>query len=768
MEDKPMALTVLLQNIPLELRQVPRWTLWKYMNVGTGETARYTKVPFQTNGKPASSSNASTWTDFHSAEATYKQGHYDGLGFVFTGTDNLCGIDLDDVYSEQQGLNEFAQSIVDKVQGYVEVSPSGTGVKIFTRANVQVAHVDHAIGLEVYGKGRYFTVTGNHLTGSIPTNEQDLTGIISARTIINSGDWFENYNPPVEGYDLHRVETEILAHIDPNTGYDEWLRVGFALYHQFEGDYEALELWDRWSDNDGKCASYTAGLCESKWKTFKGEGATLRSLIFMVNKQKRDDALAKGEIILNQEPVLNAESFLESEHSCAEGTALVHYAGDFFRYKGTHYDSVEEATIRSHIYKYLSRCKKQDKKGNIISFAPNPATVSAVVDATKALTHLENVANTKPPVWLDGYASTRPEASKLISLQNGLFHLEDSVLLPHSLGFFTQNSLPFQYDPLATCPQWEKFMRDVWPDDQQSIDTLQEIFGYILSGDTSQQKFFNIIGPRRSGKGTINKILVSLLGLHNTVAPELGELCDTFGLQPWLGKLLASFTDARAPERNRSAVVSQLLRIVGGDTITVNRKNKESWDGYLPTRIMIYSNEVLQLTENSNALTGRMIVLKMKTSFYGREDTNLSTRLMEELSGIFNWAMQGLHRRQERGGYFVQPESGKDLLHTMESLGNPMGTFVEDTLIDDPTGAVRKDYLFACYRKWSQKHGLHAGNELTFAKKFLAATQEMAIGQTRVNMDGIRRPCYTGVSFTAPAQKYIDQQAFFELDNDDY
>ena len=122
-------------------------------------------------------------------------------------------------------------------------------------------------------------------------------------------------------------------------------------------------------------------------------------------------------------------------------------------------------------------------------------------------------------------------------------------------------------------------------------------------------------------------MLVDLLGQHNTVAPQLEELCDTFGLQPWLGKLLASFTDARAPERNRGAVVSQLLRIVGGDTVTVNRKNKEAWNGYLPTRLVIYSNEVLQLTENSNALTGRMLVFKMTKSFYNREDTELAGKL---------------------------------------------------------------------------------------------------------------------------------------------
>jgi putative DNA primase/helicase len=330
------------------------------------------------------------------------------------------------------------------------------------------------------------------------------------------------------------------------------------------------------------------------------------------------------------------------------------------------------------------------------------------------------------------------------------------------LGLYTQNSLPFAYDPRAKCPLWEKFLDDVWGVDQQSIDCLQEMFGYILSGDTSQQKFFNIIGPRRSGKGTINKILVALLGQYNTVAPQLEELCDTFGLQPWLGKLLAAFTDARAPERNRSAVVSQLLRIVGGDTITVNRKNKESWNGYLPTRIIIYSNEVLQLTENSNALTGRMVVLKMTNSFYGKEDTGLSNKLMTELSGIFNWAMTGLRRRTERGGYFIQPDSGKELLETMEEMSNPIGTFVDQVLEYNINGEVDKDAVFICYKRWAVKHGLNPGNDLSFKRRFLAATQDKGVQSSAVRVDGKRQHKYVGIQLTEKAQAYVSKQLFFE------
>ena len=764
--NKPKTLPVLFQNIPLGLRSIPRWTLWNYVLIGEEDTQRWSKLPVQPNGKAASSTNPTTWTDFLSAEAAYLTGRFDGIGFVFTGDDHIIGVDLDDCYNDatNQFTNNELKTIADGINGYMEISPSGTGVKIFTLADLHNAHVDHDKGLEVYPKGRYFTVTGHKISGELPTQLQDVTHLIPERTVRASGDAFADYNPPLEGWDMAKVEAELLPQFDPHCGYTDWLQMGMCLHHQFQGDLEACEMWDRWSYGDGSVVNYTTNACENKWKTFnqKGGGATLRTLTFKISQNNRNESLAKGDLILGLAPMENAQTFLDSKFSCEEGVKLVHYASDFFAYKGTHYADVEESTVRSDLYKFLDKCKKQDRKGNIVPFAPNPASVSAAMDATKALVHLENHVNTRPPVWLSGYSSNRPEANKLVSLKNGLFHLEDNILLPHSLGFFTQNSLPFAYDPLAQCPQWNQFLNDVWSDDQESIDCLQEMFGYILSGDTLQQKFFNIIGPRRSGKGTINKVLVELLGQHNTVAPELGELCDTFGLQPWLGKLLASFTDARAPDRDRGSVVSQLLRIVGGDTVTINRKNKEAWNGYLPTRIVIYSNEVLQLTESSNALTGRMIVLKMSKSFYGKEDTALSTKLMGELSGIFNWAMVGLHRRIERGGYFTQPKTGQELLETMEEMSNPIGSFIEDALEYEGGAEVDKDSVFICYKRWAVKHGLTPGNDLSFKRRFLAATQDKGVSSISTRIDGKRQHKYSGIKLNEKAQSFISKQTLFD------
>ena len=762
---KPTTLPVQFENIPIKLKQIPRWVLWRLVEVGDENNKRWSKLPAQVSGQPASTSNPDTWTDFLSVQAAYEANpqKFSGVGFVFSQDDNLIGVDLDDCYDAPTGsfTNAAMQHLATSLDGYMEVSPSGTGVKIFTRADLSSAHVDHSIGLEVYPNGRYFTVTGQHISGSIPDGIQDLTSVIPNKVVHISGDDFADYKPAVPEYDLARVETEILSKLTPICGYDDWMMVGRALKHQFKGDPEACDLWDRWSYGDGGVPDYQATgpmSCPGKWRTFHkdtGNTTTLRSLIYKVNQLHREEALARGEIILDQGALNHARTFLDSLYSSEEGYKLVHYSQDFYLYVGTHYEVVEEATIRSKLYTFLDKCKRSGKKGELVPFHPSPASVSAAMDAVKSLIHLQNHINTKPPIWLESYVDSNPQAADLISLKNGLFHLKDYLVLPHSLGFFTPNSLPFVYSQASECPQWMKFLSSVWEDDQESIDCLQEIFGYILSGDTRQQKFFNIIGPRRSGKGTINKILVALLGQHNTVAPQLEELCDTFGLQPWLGKLLASFTDARAPERNRSAVVSQLLRIVGGDTVTVNRKNKESWSGYLPTRIMIYSNEVLQLTENSNALTGRMLVLKMTKSFYDHEDTDLSVKLEKELSGIFNWAMEGLKRRLARGGHFVQTQSGRSLLELMAELGNPIQTFVEDALEFDATGVVSKDDVFTCYKRWAVKKSILPGTELAFKRRFLAATQEQRILVDVDRSNGNRTHIYRGIKLNAKAQAFI-------------
>ena len=118
--------------------------------------------------------------------------------------------------------------------------------------------------------------------------------------------------------------------------------------------------------------------------------------------------------------------------------------------------------------------------------------------------------------------------------------------------------------------------------------------------------------------------------------------------------------------------------------------------------------------------------------------------------------MVGLRRRLERGGKFIQPKSGIDLLETMEELSNPMGTFIGDVLILDKDSRVNKDELFVVYKRWATAKGLYVGNDLSFKRQFLAASQGTGIHTASDRVGGTSNYFYAGARLCDKAQKYID------------
>ena len=183
-----------LENIPLELQDTPQWVLWKReqrADKTTGEL-KWTKPPYQRNGKNAESDNPQTWVSFDEAVAAYREGGFDGIGYVITvdkkaddGSlitvdDGIAGVDLDHcVDPETKAIDPWARNIVDRLASYTEISPSGTGLRIFVYAKLPPK--DRKIGnFECYESGRYLTVTGDHLPGTpltIERRQDQLTAI---------------------------------------------------------------------------------------------------------------------------------------------------------------------------------------------------------------------------------------------------------------------------------------------------------------------------------------------------------------------------------------------------------------------------------------------------------------------------------------------------------------------------------------------------------------------------------------------------------------
>jgi primase-polymerase (primpol)-like protein len=150
-------------QIPQALRERPQWVVWRATPRPNGEAA---KRPYSAhNGRLASVTDPATWGIFQEAQAAFERGGYSGIGFVFTESDPFTGIDLDDCFGESGELSQEALAIVEALDSYAELSPSGRGLHIIVEAELPPGG-NRRGGIEAYGAARYFTFTGQRLEGT--------------------------------------------------------------------------------------------------------------------------------------------------------------------------------------------------------------------------------------------------------------------------------------------------------------------------------------------------------------------------------------------------------------------------------------------------------------------------------------------------------------------------------------------------------------------------------------------------------------------------
>lgn len=441
---------------------------------------------------------------------------------------------------------------------------------------------------------------------------------------------------------------------------------------------------------------------------------------------------------------------------------LRHWRGEWCEWRDTHYPVIEQAEVAAWIYKTLDQVKYLQaatarKPAEPVAWRPNRSKVADVLDALAKTVLLPTV--TEAPTWLDDVPG-RPSADTLIAVKNGLLEVGETgrrTLHPHNPAFFTRHAVPFAYAAKAPEPvAWLAFLAQLWPDDPEAISTLQQWMGYVLSSDTSQQKILLLVGARRSGKGTIARVLTALVGRDNHASPTLASLGTNFGLSPLIGKPLAVVSDARlSGKADISAITERLLSISGEDALTVDIKFKQPWTGQLGTRFMILSNELPRLGDASAAIASRFIILKLAQSFLGREDPGLTAKLLKELPSILNWALDGLDVLNEKG-YFVQPASSDDAMAALYALVSPMQAFLEERCTVG-VGEVSAEQLYGAWQVWAGRNGHLVTSTGTFGRDLRAA--EPAVTRAQRGTGTGKRWVYTGLSLLPQAAPTVVQQA---------
>jgi putative DNA primase/helicase len=376
-------------------------------------------------------------------------------------------------------------------------------------------------------------------------------------------------------------------------------------------------------------------------------------------------------------------------------------------------------------------------------FRLTQSAVGNVVEGLRAKARLPH--HIDPPAWL---GEDKPDwnPGDVLVCRNGLVHLASLVggqpeyMRPATPRLFATAAVDYDFRVDAPRPDaWLTFLSQLWPDDPESISALQEWTGYLLTPDTSQQKIMLVIGPRRSGKGTIARVLTALVGKANVCGPTLASLSTNFGLWPLVGKSLAIVSDARLGGRTDSQIaVERLLSISGEDALTIDRKNLEPLTTKLPTRLLVFSNELPRLGDSSGALAGRMVLLRLSRSFYGCEDTALTDKLLAELPGILLWAVEGWRRLRERGR-FVQPTAADELMAELHDLSSPVGAFLRDCCNVGPEYEAPRADLYEAYTAWAKQHGRqHVEDETGFGRALRAALSSVTTIKHRIDGQHVR------------------------------
>lgn len=440
-----------------------------------------------------------------------------------------------------------------------------------------------------------------------------------------------------------------------------------------------------------------------------------------------------GRLVLSPRRTLpTAEAYMHQFHAHPAGRTLHSHAGMLRVWRDNRYVPVEDESVRHVLQSWLHeavRYHKNRRTGEfeLLPFDANPTTVNSALESIRASAHLP--ADTPMPSWLAAQAGDLNPLD-ILPCQSSLLHLPTMGKLPPTPLFFTTSALDYDYDPHAPQPtQWLRFLGQLFGDDLQYWDLLQEWLGYALTPDTTQHKMLLIIGPRRSGKGTLARVLTRLVGASNVCGPTASSLAGPFGLQPLIGKTLAIVSDARFSGRDIQTVIERLLCISGEDAVTVDRKHMPSVTMKLPTRFVFLTNELPRLSDASGALAGRFMMIRLTESFYGREDNTLTNKLLSELPGILNWAVEGWRQLRERG-HFIQPASVEDALRDMEDLSSPVGAFVRERCEIWPELRVRVDEIYQAWKQWCEADGrINVTTKQTFGRDLMAAAPGLTTRQ---------------------------------------
>jgi putative DNA primase/helicase len=404
---------------------------------------------------------------------------------------------------------------------------------------------------------------------------------------------------------------------------------------------------------------------------------------------------------------------------------LAFWCDNFWAWTGKKWQLLESIAVRQEMLLFL-------EGGTKMSGGPLQPRTFEVDNALKELKSIRYLpAEISQPSWIGGNCPFK-EINEVIACQNGLLDLQTRQLHDHTSQFWSANVVDYKYDASADAPQFQQFLDDILPVDDEGQLSVLEMFGYALVDDSRYQKGFQIIGPPRAGKGILAAVLRGLVGSAAFVGTSMQTFSGRFGMEGLIGKKAVVITDARLKglrAEARNNFLTRSLTLTTGEDQSVEQKNAKDHQARLTVKPIMLSNEPIFTPDASGAFATRWIYIEFRRSFLGKEDRNLEKKLLGELPGILNMVLNALDWLRQRGD-LLQPESGMELMKKVSGETSHYKIFAEEFGEFGENASMAKMRVYRYYRGWCKMKGRrYVVSENEFISEFQAAFPN--IGETR-------------------------------------
>jgi putative DNA primase/helicase len=337
---------------------------------------------------------------------------------------------------------------------------------------------------------------------------------------------------------------------------------------------------------------------------------------------------------------------------------------------------------------------------------------------------------------------------EVINLENGLLRFRTRELIPHSPEFLSSIRIPIRFDPTATCPEIERFIAQVFPED--SVPLAWEILGDLLTPDRSIQKAICLIGEGGNGKSAFLDLAINFVGTENVCHLSLHRLeSDRFSAARLYGKLANICPDLPSERLTTSAIFKA---ITGGDRITTEFKYCDSFEFAPFARLLFSANTLPASNDASQAFFDRWLIVPFPNRFrHTRGETarsilqhRLCTR--SELSGAFNKALDAL-LRVRRSCRFTEPPESRIAVKQYQAANDTFAAWLDEHTVASDQAIIPQSELHAAYASHCRQCGRRPVSKQALGRLLKACRPDAKPAQR--NIGGRRKWVYAGIDIRA-------------------